>query len=706
MNTLSIQWKVALVAGCCLLLSAIGLLSISSYFNAKSQQTVSELSLRSLKDSSQQQVLSDAMVQAATAKAFIDEASYRAQMLAQSVLFLKHNAEENYTNSSELRNSVAELLRRSVESFPNITAAYAVFEPDMLDSEDANYVGADYAGANETGRFASFWTGDAAQQTQTLISEEAIATGKGMFGDVAPDWYQCALNAASLCVLSPYLDADTGLTTSIIVPLQVNGNAVGVMGVNVSLAQLTDIIANADNAMFDGVGSMYLLSSQGHLVASDDSDVRVGQDMLTAGLLPAAVKNWLSEAAPTVRWANGDSLLQVYSPVETGAEPWGVFIELPADRVLQGAYQLVSTIAQQQNDAQRVQWTVSGIVIVLGLVVVFFAARHIVKPLRVVVAKLKDIASGEGDLTQRIPVGRQDEIGELSLWFNRFLDKLQHAIKDVVESVEEIDDTAKGAASVAGNTRDGSQHQFREVDMVATAVEQMSHTASEVAKHSESALNATQFATSAASDGRGEIDASSASMLHLVSRLEAAIPIVSQLERSNADITQILSVIEGVSDQTNLLALNAAIEAARAGEQGRGFAVVAEEVRQLAMRTSDSVGQIRAVIEEVGRGTESVVSAINEGNRLATETSQKFQLAVGSLSTIADAVAAIEDMNIQIARAADEQRTVATEVNRNVSNIREQSEAILSHAEKSSDIGQRLAALSEQQRHVVKQFVV
>ncbi|USH01577.1 methyl-accepting chemotaxis protein [Grimontia kaedaensis] len=706
MTKLSIKWKVTFIAGCCLLVSAVGLLSISGYFNGKSQQTVSQLSLKSLKQSSEHQVMSDALIQAAAAKAFIDEASYRAQMLAQSVLFLKHNAEENYTNSSELRNSVGELLRRSVENFPKITGAFAVFEPDQLDGEDSNYHGADYAGANELGRFASYWSGDVTEQSQAVLSEEVIAGREALFGEQRFDWYSCAKSAQSLCVITPYADGGSALTTTIIVPLKVEDEVVGVMGVNVSLDRLINIISQADQAMFNGVGNLYLISSDGKLITGDAIGAEVGDDLIAQRVLPKDVKTWLEQGDPQTSWTRDGSKLRVFTPLTTGAQPWGVYVELPADSVLDGAYKLASTISEQHLEARNIQWLVSALVIGFGLVIVYFAAGQIVKPLQFVVAKLKDIASGEGDLTQRIPVTREDEIGELSIWFNRFLDKLQRAIKDVVESVEEIDNTAHGAASVAGNTRDGSQHQFREVDMVATAAEQMSHTASEVANHTESALSATQFATSAASEGRGEIDASSLSMQELASRLSDAIPIVENLEKSNTDINQILSVIEGVSDQTNLLALNAAIEAARAGDQGKGFAVVAEEVRQLALRTSDSVGQIRTVIEQVGKGTESVVNAINEGNKLAVDTTQKFEKAADSLSTIADAVVAIENMNEQIARAAEEQRTVATEVNRNVSNIREQSEAILSHAEQSADIGQRLASLSEQQRQVVQQFVV
>ena len=188
--------------------------------------------------------------------------------------------------------------------------------------------------------------------------------------------------------------------------------------------------------------------------------------------------------------------------------------------------------------------------------------------------------------------------------------------------------------------------------------------------------------------------------------MNSAVPVVEELAKNNANITEILAVIEGISEQTNLLALNAAIEAARAGEQGRGFAVVADEVRNLASRTHDSVGEIRDVIVQVQRGTQDVVDVIQQGNDMANQSASQVNKAVAELNHIVEAIMAINDMNTQIVKAAEEQQTVSGEVNQSVTNIRDLSAQILEQAGESESVGEQIGSLSSEQQKLVDQFKV
>lgn len=704
MRSLSVQWKITLLSGFSLLVTVLVLTGLSFYFSGQSQQLVSEQSFTSLRNKSQDVVQAQAERQAIYVQQYLDEATYRAEMLAQSVLFLKFNAEENYTNSSELRGSINELLRRSVNEFSNIYGAFAVFTPNGLDGEDSNYHDADYVGANETGRFAPYWSkSGSGEAEQFIISEQEVV------GTSANQWFRCSFNSLDTCVLDPqYATRGDGgqLISTITIPLKVEGQAVGVMGIDIRLDALQSVISGVDQNLFSGSGKVSLLSQNGTIVAWDQSSDRLGSKISNSDGLPAELSRWLSQGEELVGWSHDQQWLLAYTPVGLGQATWGVVIQLPAQKVLAEAIALDKAIQVQRDESSWIQLIISAVIASAGLLVVLLAASRLVAPIKQVAERLKDIASGEGDLTQRLHVEQQDEVGELALWFNRFLDKLQNTISQVVVAVDEVGKTATEAADVASRTRDGSQSQFKEVDMVATASEEMAQTAEQVVHHTETAVVAASQADISAQDGQGVIQASANSMNTLVSRMEAAVPVAKDLESNSEDINQILQVIEGISEQTNLLALNAAIEAARAGEQGRGFAVVADEVRQLASRTQDSVGQIRTVIEVLQQGTRDVVGAIEEGNQLAGDTAEQVGQAVESLNQITDAVKSIQSMNEQIMHAAKEQQAVSGEVNRNVANIRNLSESILSQAENSADIGERLTSLSTHQQELAGQFKV
>ncbi len=700
MRSLSVQWKITLLAGVGLLATITVLTGLSFYFSAQSQRLVNEQTFSSLREQSQSLVRVQAQRQAIHVKQYLDEAAHRAEMLAQSVLFLKFNAEENYTNSSELRGSINELLRRSVDNFSNIRGAFVVFNPDALDGEDGNYHGANYVGANDTGRFSPYWvTAEDGSAEQTIITESDITAAQR-------HRFSCSIDQQTACVLRPEYSANQVLISSITTPLIVDGKAIGLLGLDINLSALQSVISDVDSNLFDGSGKVSLLSDDGTIVAWDQSRQRVGSQFNVNDGLPSEMKNWLTNGAEYIGWSADQQWLSAYMPVVLGQSAWGVVIQLPTDKVLAEATALNTHIDALRVESSQVQIVASVVMALVGLIVVLFASAKLVAPIKLLAARLEDIASGEGDLTQRIQLDQQDEVGQLAMWFNRFLDKLQTTMKQVVVAVDEVDTTASEAAKVASNSRDGSQAQFKEVDMVATASEEMTQTAGEVVQHTQTALDAAQQAGEAAIAGQGVIHQSAASMTNLVERMEMAVPVAKELSNSSKNIDEILQVIGGISEQTNLLALNAAIEAARAGEQGRGFAVVADEVRQLASRTQDSVGQIREVIEQLQQGTRSVVAAIEEGNHLAGDTASQVSEAVTSLEQITDSVTAIQTMNEQIMRAAQEQQAVSGEVNRNVSNIRELSESILHQAGSSADISDRLTALAEQQKRLTGQFKV
>ncbi|EHH2447540.1 methyl-accepting chemotaxis protein [Vibrio vulnificus] len=705
MRTLSVQWKITLLSGFCLLVTSLSLVGFSVYNAIANQQTLKQQGTASVTSKSEQLVKTRALLNATEVVEFLNESLYRAEMLAANALFYKTNSEENFGESEVLRTALDEMVRKSVVNFKTMQGAYLVFKPNMLDGEDANYVNAEYVGSNERGQFAPYWT--TANNGENVIAN--VLSEATLKSDQNSERFACPLNSAQACITSPRKTEQDGgsfLTTSLSVPILVDSDPIGFMGIDVRLDSLIQIAKDSDRSLFEGQGNISIVSLDGTLIASDDGTKEVGGSFSSANISANMLTDWLFGGGESVSWSQDGEWLLVFAPMTVANQTWGVIFEMPRAAVLEDVEVLDQVISDKVSEGIKFELLVGAIFVLLGLFTIAIAAAKLVKPIKTVVESLQDIESGEGDLTQRLSVKSQDEIGQLASSFNAFLDKLQRTIGDVASTSQQLAEQTQGAKRAAMETRMNSESQFREVDMVATAAEEMTQTASLVVQNAEVAVDAANRASHAAKSGREVIERSEQEMLKLVEQMTQAVPVVHDLAKNNGNITEILAVIEGISEQTNLLALNAAIEAARAGEQGRGFAVVADEVRKLASSTQDSVAEIRTVISQVQNGTTAVVEAINQGNVFAQHTATEVQNAVIQLQSVFDSIAAINDMNSQIVKAAEEQKAVSAEVNQSVSNIRDLSGQILSQAGESQSAGEMIETLSQQQQRLMGQFKV
>ena len=579
-----------------------------------------------------------------------------------------------------------------------------VFRPDELDSEDANYVSAEYVGSNETGRFAPYWLHSQNDEVEAhVLSESELSDGSNS------ERFYCPLIRNTTCVSTPRITEQGNsryLTTSISVPIMRDYLEMGYFGIDLRLDRLTELAQSSNANLFDGQGKMNIVSLDGSLIASDDPNADIGQPFSSENITNDDLVDLLYGQEVITQWSENNQWLMVFAPITIGNQNWGILFEMPRASVLADANNLDVLIGEQVSKGVTTEVIAGSIFVIIGLVVIGFMAVSLVKPIKQVALRLEDIASGEGDLTQRLEIKSQDEIGQLASGFNAFLDKLQTIIREVVNNTYRVASTTEQSSVAAQLTRQSSDSQFKEVDLVATASEEMTQTATLVVENAGNAVNAAQKANESAMTGQRVIEQSESEMRRLVETMDAATPIVQELAKSNANITDMLKMIEEISEQTNLLALNAAIEAARAGEQGRGFAVVADEVRNLAKRTQDSVGDIRHVIEQVQTGTNDVVNVIHESHELANNSASQVKVAVDELQHVFTSIAAITDMNTQISKAAEEQQSVSTEVNLSVANIRELSAQILSQAEESETVNGQIGALSEKQKQLVNQFKV
>lgn len=362
---------------------------------------------------------------------------------------------------------------------------------------------------------------------------------------------------------------------------------------------------------------------------------------------------------------------------------------------------------QMMDSADRttlsVEWGTS-LALVFSVFLTWYLSKVLTAPIIRLNLAMKEISSGEGDLTARVRVESEDEIGQLAHSFNIFVQKIHGIISEVVVASAAVRTEMSKIATITHSLASGASEQQQESDLVATAVHEMSATSDTVSDSANAAANASQKATDETLNAKNLISDTIISIQSLSQEIGDAGSVIHTLEQDVSNIGSILSVIRGIADQTNLLALNAAIEAARAGEQGRGFAVVADEVRALASKTQASTGEIQSMIEKLQNGANKAVMAMNSSRQNGQETVQQADIAAQSLDEIVKAIHIINDMNLQIATAATQQSQVSEDVNLNVQHIADNShqvvEMVLSTESACKSLEQQCTRLD----HLVEQF--
>ena len=321
-------------------------------------------------------------------------------------------------------------------------------------------------------------------------------------------------------------------------------------------------------------------------------------------------------------------------------------------------------------------------------------------------SKVRDIATGEGNLTQRIEVSGRDEISDLSAYFNEFIDKIHHTISDVVSVSSQVVKSVSDLDKITNRVSQGAFQQQEETGAIASAVTEMSATSANVNESASNAASETTTADESANSGKKIVNQTVESIHELSSDVSSAADVIRDLADQAVNIGTVLDVISGIAEQTNLLALNAAIEAARAGEQGRGFAVVADEVRTLASRTQESTEEIKTMIEGLQSGTRQAVSVMDKSQQQAQKTVEMAATAGQSLDIIVSSVNEINTMNSQIAHAVDEQQKTAETVTQNVVNIQtvaeETANSSIAAKQSSDDVSKQAAVL----QNLMQQFKV
>jgi len=329
-------------------------------------------------------------------------------------------------------------------------------------------------------------------------------------------------------------------------------------------------------------------------------------------------------------------------------------------------------------------------------------SRLISKPIAAAVASAQSIASG--DLTQRISSSGRDEAGQLLSALGDMQSSLKSTLQQISSASDQLALSAQELSTVTENANAGLVRQNDEIQQAATAVTEMTSAVEEVARNAVSTSEASQSTSLQATDGRDKARDAVMAINNATTEITASTGMVEDLAVQVRDIGKVLDVIRGIAEQTNLLALNAAIEAARAGEQGRGFAVVADEVRALAARTQASTGEIEGMIDRVQTSADQAVKAMGKSQSLVTDTQALAQATGQSLELIAEGIAQINERNLVIASASEEQAHVAREVDRNLVNIQDLSTRTAAGAHQTNASTQELSNLAVSFNTLVSRF--
>ncbi|MFM2482391.1 methyl-accepting chemotaxis protein [Celerinatantimonas sp. YJH-8] len=471
-------------------------------------------------------------------------------------------------------------------------------------------------------------------------------------GDVTQrPWYQAAINSNDVIVTNPYLGTDGVYWITIIEKI-----AGGTISVDMDLSFLNSMVKPSANLP----GSIALiLNADGLLLASSSDVAKASENSLNYPWLKDAATEALSKEDAVIDYRlNGVDKILFSHRIKVGDKYW--FYAIGMNREIAFA---------PLTKARNMAIAVSLIATVVSLIIAFLLTKWLYRPIVSLREMITGLSSGNGDLTQRLQVNNHDDIGQISMGINTFIESLQSLMLEVKGASDYLQSNVVQLRKQAQQNRSILQQHQSETEQVATAIEQMDATANSMATDAANTAELTDQANQTSQDSLSIVNRSQQNMSALIADVQNASDDVQKMDNQTQSISSILSVIGAIAEQTNLLALNAAIEAARAGEQGRGFAVVADEVRSLASRTKDSTQEIEGSIEDLVQGCRQVVQSMDDTKSRCQDAASGSDAVAESLNALTSFVNQINSLSTQIATAAEEQSGVTKEISRNMNAI-------------------------------------
>ncbi|WP_064607738.1 methyl-accepting chemotaxis protein [Photobacterium sp. J15] len=499
-------------------------------------------------------------------------------------------------------------------------------------------------------------------------------------------WYKQGMTANSLALADIYTDSGTGEQLISLVKRVSNGVILG----DIELSILSETVQNVN---FPGAVTS-IVDESGMALASNSPALKVGVRLDSLGMANV----WQAVAANhdlTMPYTlNGVNKVAFSREIRlVNGKRWYLFIGVDE-----------SVAYSEVDKALTNAIFTSLLMLAVGIVLVVAMLNFLYRPILSLKEMVTDLSQGNGDLTRRLPVTSDDDLGQISQGINIFIANLQTMMRDVSQASQHISHSVDELKKQTEVNHQVLIAHTSETDQVVAAVEEMSATASDVASNAAEASEFTHKTNSQVVESKDVVTQATTTVSQLVDEVGKTSDSITAIEKDTQEITNVLKVIGEIAEQTNLLALNAAIEAARAGEQGRGFAVVADEVRALAARTQESTGEIEQTLSNLRNGSNDAITAMDTTKSTCEKSAETTSLVARDLDTISESVNHMNDLNTQIATAAEQQSSVAGEITQNMNEIRGIVSQLSQNEEATLNETLSLAAANSQLISVVGKF--
>ncbi len=582
---------------------------------------------------------------------------------------------ESNKNPSDLgftRDQIKQMMGSALESNKHISAIYTQFEPNGYDQMDDFYIG---RGDHTTsiGTLEIYWVreGDKVVHYGVEDPNEKYLDEKDEFGQRESEWYLCSHDTGKNCTIEPYLyEIEPGkqeLMTTLTSPIVKDNKFKGLVGIDINLPVIQQRMQKIADSLYDGVGQVHLLSAGHRLIASSKFNEKLTRPLAEADESLAEVVVGLTELKQLE--LNNDIVVSIPVKINASDTLWQLVITVPEAAAMSGQYALTKELDEGTNTTLSLMIIFGLIASVVSMFLIVWLVRTIVTPMNDMRDKIFNLASNEGDLTQQLHIEHHKELIDIATGFNAFTEKLRDMIKKLQQQSTAMQHHADLLEENAQAAALSIEHQRKETDSVATAMEEMSTASNEVTQLANSSAQEADAAHNFLKVTQTNFERNVREIQTVAKDMETVSDRIYQVSARSVDINSILETIGGIAEQTNLLALNAAIEAARAGEQGRGFAVVADEVRKLAASTQESTAEINGLIEALQNDVKTTVEQIDVDRERVTKASVETTESYEQLVDVANRIMAIANNTTMVATAAEEQSQVSKEINRNIAGI-------------------------------------